>query len=166
MPTLLALLPLSALWPVALAGSAASAGSTEPTPAPRTMPWLPQPHSKPASMPTGASGTDDAGLPSVARRDGLVEVWVELDGPAGPDRAAAIATEQDALMTRLAALGAVELARVRLAMNAVAVRVQASKLDALERLPGVRAVRLVRTIERPPVHRQPSPKPTNGASIG
>lgn len=121
------------------------------------IPWLPQPQQG------RASETARRATPAVV--SGPVDLWVELDLPAGPDRARAITAQQDALMQSLVALGAIELGRVRLAMNAVAVRVDADRLQAIERLPGVKAVRRVRTIERPPVHRQQSSQPANGARV-
>lgn len=121
------------------------------------IPWLPQPQQGRAS--------EAARRATPAVVSGPVDVWVELDLPAGPDRARAITAQQDALMQSLVALGAIELGRVRLAMNAVAVRVDADRLQAIERLPDVKAVRRVRTIERPPVHRQQSSQPANGARV-
>lgn len=136
------------------AGTTTSADAVR---APPAIPWLPQPQQGRASEAEGPA-TPEVG-------SGPVDVWIELDLPAGPDRARAITAQQDALMQSLVALGAVELGRVRLAMNALAVRVEADRLQAIERLPGVKAVRRVRTIERPPVHRQQSSQPANGARV-
>lgn len=50
---------------------------------------------------------------------------------------------QDALMTQLRGMGAQELARVHVAHNAIAIKVDASSLDAISRLSGVAKVRPV-----------------------
>ncbi len=57
---------------------------------------------------------------------------------------AAVTAEQDALAPALTDLGATELARLDLALNAVVVALDADQLDALASLPGVRSVRRVR----------------------
>ncbi len=56
---------------------------------------------------------------------------------------AALIQRQQAAGTRLAALGAQELGRVQLSRNAIAVRIDASRLDAIAALPGVIKVRRV-----------------------
>jgi len=54
-------------------------------------------------------------------------------------------TRQNALLAQIAALGGREIGRVRKAHNAIAVRIDASRLPEIAALPGVRAVRPVRT---------------------
>ena len=53
--------------------------------------------------------------------------------------------KQTALSAQIAALGGREIARVRKGHNAIAVRIDASKVPQVAALPGVRAVRPVRT---------------------
>ena len=89
---------------------------------------------------------------------GTVSVWVDLDLPALAEvplaeRAALrpnILAQQAQVVLGLQALGAQEQARVQQVRNAVAVRLDASQIDAARALPGVRSVRVVRNIERPP----------------
>jgi Fe2+ transport system protein FeoA len=91
-----------------------------------------------------------------------VLVWVDLELPALASVPEAQAREREALrqhidaqqedvMRRLRALGAVEQARVRLVRNALAVRLPGAQLQAARRIPGVRALQLVRDVERPPL---------------
>ncbi len=56
---------------------------------------------------------------------------------------AALRVQQDNLMSQLSGMGAEELGRVQVAHNAVAVRVDASSLDAISKLSGVLKVRPV-----------------------
>jgi subtilisin family serine protease len=56
-----------------------------------------------------------------------------------------IEAKQTALMAQIAALGGTEIARVHKAHNAVAVHIDASRLQDVAALPGVRAVRPVRS---------------------
>jgi minor extracellular serine protease Vpr len=56
---------------------------------------------------------------------------------------AALVSNQSAAANRLSSLGAVELGRVQVAHNAIAVRVDASRLKAIAALPGVTKVRRV-----------------------
>lgn len=58
-----------------------------------------------------------------------------------------VLSRQDALATRLGALGAKELGRVHMAHNAIAVKVDASKLKDIAAMSGVTKVRRVRTYE-------------------
>src|SRR5262249_37164435 len=60
---------------------------------------------------------------------------------AAADQRASIQSAQSALASNLAALGAAELARVHVAHNAIAVRVDASQLSLIAALPGVAQVR-------------------------
>jgi hypothetical protein len=94
--------------------------------------------------------------------DRWVLVWVDLELPALASVPEAQAREREALrqhidaqqedvMRRLRALGAVEQARVRLVRNALAVRLPGAQLQAARRIPGVRALQLVRDVERPPL---------------
>lgn len=87
-----------------------------------------------------------------------VEVWLDLSEPVpatAPDdaearrRAQRVAAQQRAVAAELQRLGATELARVRHARNAIAVRVAADQLEALRALPGVLRVRPVRTLHPP-----------------
>jgi hypothetical protein len=90
-----------------------------------------------------------------------IEVWVDLSVPElaslpreqSAEREALrlrIAAQQDEVMDALRMLGAVEVARVQQLRNALAVRLPASQLAAARVLPGVRAVRVVRDVERRP----------------
>lgn len=87
-----------------------------------------------------------------------VEVWLDLseqvpataaDESEARRRADRVARQQRAVAAELQRLGATELARVRHARNAIAVRVDADRLDALRAIPGVRRVRPVRTLHPP-----------------
>jgi hypothetical protein len=84
-----------------------------------------------------------------------VDVWLDLDLPplatlprdAVEARLALrqrITRQQDAVMARLAELGASELARVQQVRNAVAVHLPGAALAEARRLPGVLRVRMVR----------------------
>lgn len=104
------------------------------------------------------SGPDSAGGVSSAPPAGpaQVQVWVELAGPPigrrpGPDapRPATVDAHQDELMARMRALGAVELGRVRIVRNAIAVEIAADRVDALRALQGVRRVSPVHHVGRP-----------------
>ena len=92
---------------------------------------------------------------------GRLSEWVDLDLPAlatvpGNKRAARgvlrsrIEAQQDAVMARLLGLGAQEQARVRQVRNAVAVWLPAEQIEAARLIPGVRAVRAVRHVDRDP----------------
>jgi subtilisin family serine protease len=61
--------------------------------------------------------------------------------------AAALTQKQSAVLQQIAALGGVELARVRIAYNAVIVGIDASRLDALAAIADVESVRGVRTYD-------------------
>jgi len=99
-------------------------------------------------------------------RSGPVSVWIDLDLPElaslpRGERAerdvmrSKISAQQDQVMARLRELGALEQARVQQLRNALAVRLAPAQFDAARRIPGVRAVRVVRHIERaPPVQRR------------
>jgi subtilisin family serine protease len=100
-------------------------------------------------------------------RSGEVEVWVTLVDPSlgeanGPNAKRGAGTmnnlqqrnyssmlddRQQALITRIEALGGRVIARVRKAHNAVAVRIDASRLQELSALAGVRTVRPVRNYQ-------------------
>lgn len=99
--------------------------------------------------------------PPPADPAGGVSVWIDLDLPElaslpRDQRAerealrANILAQQDAVMARLRELGAVEQARVQQVRNALAVRLPGAQLEAARRIPGVRAVRAVRHIDRGP----------------
>jgi subtilisin family serine protease len=97
------------------------------------------------------------------RRTGEIEVWVSLLDPSvgeanGPNAkrrgalsaaaqrnyARQLGSAQDALVAQVVRMGGREIARVRKAHNAVAVRIDASRLGEISSLPGVRSVRPVR----------------------
>lgn len=87
-----------------------------------------------------------------------VEVWVELGEPppaaqvrasASAQRRAKVAAQQDAVAASLRGLGAVELARQRHTGNAIAVRIDADRLDAVRAIPGVKRVRPARQLHPP-----------------
>ena len=82
----------------------------------------------------------------------LVEVWVVLSEPALatlPRDAneqrnllrQRLVRQQDDVMAQLAALGAVEIARVQWARNAIAVRIPPAAIEAAKKIDGVTAVR-------------------------
>jgi hypothetical protein len=90
-----------------------------------------------------------------------VEVWLDLSEPAlanvpQGDRNARksqrqrIIVEQDRVASALQALGGVERGRVQLLRNSIAAELPRDQVDAARRIPGVRAVRLVRHVDRPP----------------
>jgi hypothetical protein len=103
-----------------------------------------------------ASGVSAQGAnPTRADAAGRISVWVDLDVPelaslansARVEREALrlrIGAQQDAVMDRLRALDAQEQARVQVVRNAIAVRLPAAQIDAARRIPGVRAVHIVR----------------------
>jgi hypothetical protein len=83
---------------------------------------------------------------------GEVEVWVVLSEPAlaslpreaDQERAALlqrIVRQQNDVMAQLAALGAVETARIQQVLNALAVRLPADAIPRVKEIPGVRDVR-------------------------
>jgi hypothetical protein len=97
-----------------------------------------------------------------ADRAGWVSVWVDLDLPelaSVPRQQPAerqalrskIQAQQQEVMLRLRDLGAIEQARIQQVRNALAVRLPSAQLDAARRIPGVRAVRKVRHIDRGPL---------------
>ena len=92
-----------------------------------------------------------------ARASGLmVQVWVELNLPvlgasgAGSGIDAAAKSAQADLVRRMRALGAIELGRVRVLRQAIAVEVPANRIDDLRALEGVRRITPVRDVDRPP----------------
>jgi hypothetical protein len=88
-----------------------------------------------------------------------VEVWVDLTEPVAagdPAQAARVASQQQQMAEALAALGAVELARVRHVRNAIAVRIDPARLPEVRALPGVVRVRPARTLHPP----RPSARPS------
>lgn len=84
-----------------------------------------------------------------------VEVWVVLSEPAlaslprdagARERAELqrrIERQQDDIMTQLAALGAVESARVQVVRNAIAVRLPPAAIESAKEIKGVTAVRAI-----------------------
>ncbi|HEU0202145.1 MAG TPA: hypothetical protein VFR86_17145 [Burkholderiaceae bacterium] len=88
-----------------------------------------------------------------------VEVWVDLSEPplatlprdarqARADLTMRIGAQQNEVMVQLAALGAVELARVQHVRNALAVRLPVGALPQARAIPGVVNVRTVRHFRR------------------
>jgi hypothetical protein len=97
-----------------------------------------------------------------ADKPGRISVWVDLDVPelasVPRDRRAErealrlqIQAQQNEVMARLRDLGAIEQARVQWVRNALAVRLPGAQLDAARHIPGVRAVRMVRHVNRGPL---------------
>src|SRR5262245_6638911 len=101
---------------------------------------------------------------SAAQPTGEIEVWVSLNdlslGQASGrnakrdarraqqiDYSRQLIAAQDAVAEQVATIGGREIARVRKAHNAIAVRIDASRLGDLAALPGVRAVRPVRNYQ-------------------
>ena len=87
----------------------------------------------------------------LAADDANVEVWVVLSEPAlatlprdaNEQRNALrrrLARQQDDVIAQLAALGAVETARVQYVRNAIAVRIPSAALDRARKIEGVTAI--------------------------
>jgi hypothetical protein len=86
--------------------------------------------------------------------DPWLEAWVDLAEPAvdrvpGSTRQERVAIQQDRVAAQVRALGGVEIARVRHARNALAVRIDRDALPELKRIPGVLRVRPTRTLHPP-----------------
>ena len=137
------------VWLATGLGAAASAAQ----PASSAGPAAVRPH-VPMPAPSAVRKPADA--------DGRVSVWVDLELPelASVPRGrraerealrSQIQAQQDAVMGRLRELGATEQARVQQVRNALAVRLPVAQLDAARRIPSVRAVRIVRNIDRDPL---------------
>lgn len=58
-----------------------------------------------------------------------------------------LGSQQDALLAQLRSLGGKELARLKIALNAVVIEIDAANIGAVANLPGVRSVRAVGTYE-------------------
>jgi hypothetical protein len=85
-----------------------------------------------------------------------VDVWVDLHPAAGAAPGTdPIREQQDRVMRELSTLGAVELARVRHARNAIAVRLPSDRLEAVRGIAGVVRVRPLDTLHPPRI--TPSP---------
>jgi len=86
----------------------------------------------------------------------VVEVWVDLTLPPTAsvpraERAAhflRVVEQQNEVMARLAPLGAIETARVQHLRNAIAIRISADMLERARAIDGVKAVRIVRHLQR------------------
>jgi hypothetical protein len=87
-----------------------------------------------------------------------VEIWVELsERPPAPETAASdavrqrdrVALQQAQVGQALSRLGAVELARTRTHQNAIAVRIDRSRLDEVRAIDGVKGVRPARSLHPP-----------------
>lgn len=122
----------------------------------------------PAAFGQGDAAASTPRVPAVPQptQQDAVEVWVDLSAPAIANLAQAsveqrnrlrqhIGQQQDAVMQQLASLGGVELARVQLVRNALAVRLPRSALAQAREVPGVRSILPVRHVLRDPV---PSPR--------
>ena len=101
-------------------------------------------------IPTPAPAPADPSMTT----SGLIEVWVVLSEPAlatlprdaNEQRSALrqrLARQQDDVMSQLAALGAVEVARVQHARNAIAVRLPPAAIESAKKIDGVKAVQRV-----------------------
>jgi hypothetical protein len=93
-----------------------------------------------------------AGAAEPAPTAATIDVWVDLQAPPPTDGAPAavrIGEQQDRVMRELRMLGAVELARVRHARNAIAVRLPREQIDAVHRIAGVVRVRPLDTLHPP-----------------
>ncbi|RZU02816.1 hypothetical protein [Rivibacter subsaxonicus] len=93
-----------------------------------------------------------------------IEAWVELSEPvaaasSAPQAAAnqRVADQQERVGRALAELGVVELARVRHARNAIAVRMPAGKREQVLAIPGVVGLRTTRSLH--------PPRPSSAASL-
>ena len=102
-----------------------------------------------------ATGAATGSLASGGR---TVEVWVELteEPPAAAVSASAaarqrerVASQQDRVGETLARLGGIELARIRANGNAIAVRIDSTRLDAVRAIDGVKSVRPARSLHPP-----------------
>ena len=89
---------------------------------------------------------------------GTIDVWVDLSAkvPDPADGASAaerqrdlVAAQQEAVADALKRMGAIELARVRHSGNAIAVRIDPSRLDEVRSIAGVKSVRPARTLHPP-----------------
>ena len=91
-------------------------------------------------------------LTATAQGGDRVDVWILLTEPpiASGSTPQSVKQQQQAVMTELKALGAVELGRVSQARNALAVSIPKSKLPKVQQLAGVRSVSPVRDIQRDP----------------
>jgi hypothetical protein len=83
-----------------------------------------------------------------------LEAWVDLAEPAvdrvqGSTRQERVGVQQDRVAAQVRALGGVEIARVRHARNALAVRIDRDRLPELKRIPGVLRVRPTETLHPP-----------------
>jgi hypothetical protein len=99
-----------------------------------------------------------AAMGSFASGLSTVEVWIDLsEGPPTPAATASsaarqherVANQQDRVGEALLRLGAVELARVRNTGNAIAVRIEKSRLDEARSIPGVKRIRPARSLHPP-----------------
>jgi hypothetical protein len=108
------------------------------------------------------------GAPAAGAQSGrAVDVWLDLSEPVpaeadtSPQAAAQrqrVDRQQEEVALAVRRLGASELARVRHARNAIAVRIADDRLDALRRIDGVRRVRPTESLHPPELLRQGSGK--------
>jgi len=101
-----------------------------------------------------ATGAVVSILTATAHGGDRIDVWVLLTEPpiaSGTSTPESVTQQQQAVMAALKALGAVELGRVSMARNAIAVSIDEAKLPEVKRLSGVRSVSPVRDIMRDPV---------------
>lgn len=101
-----------------------------------------------------------AGAATGSRASGgsTVDVWIELTerppSAATPASAAArqrdrLGSQQDRVAAALSRLGALELGRIRVNGNAIAVRIDRSRLDEVRAIDGVKRVRPARSLHPP-----------------
>ncbi len=101
-----------------------------------------------------------AGAATVSRASGsdTVDVWIELTEapPSAAMPASAARRQRDRLNSQqqrvadaLSRLGAVELGRIRVNGNAIAVRIDRMRLDAVRAIDGVKRVRPARSLHPP-----------------
>ena len=87
-----------------------------------------------------------------------VDIWIELteEPPAAGMAASAAARQRDRVDSQqervgeaLSGLGGIELARIRANGNAIAVRIDRTRLDAVRAIEGVKSVRPARSLHPP-----------------
>jgi minor extracellular serine protease Vpr len=117
-----------------------------------------------AAFPDASQLQIPGGAAAASQPTGEIDVWVSLvDASLGQasgrnakrdarraqqaDYSRQVLAQQDAIAAQVAALGGREIARVRKAHNAIAVRIDASRVPDLAALPGVREVRPVRNYQ-------------------
>jgi hypothetical protein len=138
-----------------------------PRPPPSTHPPSRRPHRR-AVLLLGAGllgGVTPAMSTSMVPPEPVIEVWVELseappladaDAPTSARQRQRVAAQQDEVGRALAALGAVEIARVQHLRNAIAVRMPRRSSAAVLAIPGVVRLRPTRSLHPPRPSSAPS----------